>query len=190
MKPDVSTRAFLECVYSYYPRDVAIEDPGYEASEQIKRLRHRLLAAVADSDLWQGFIQQVEESFPGCEVSDQLPPLSGPSYRCEVALPRVESWLERTRGDMVVFRLSALAPVYALYARHWKDDGTERESWTRFPPLPPGFQPLEVKLAALIEATFGATRLPNEVLFTPVPGLHPLRGGNPRRAPWLYELLF
>jgi hypothetical protein len=86
--------------------------------------------------------------------------------------------------------LSVLAPVYALYARHWRDDRTERESWTRFPPLPPEFHAHEEKLASLVEPTFGFVRLPTEVLFTPVPDLQSLRGQPRHRSPWLEELLF
>ena len=84
--------------------------------------------------------------------------------------------------------VSVLAPVYALYARHWKDDRTERETWLRYPPLPSEFQAHEAKLAALIESSFGAVRVPNEVLFTRVTGLRPRQ--HPRREPWLAELLF
>jgi hypothetical protein len=80
--------------------------------------------------------------------------------------------------------------VYAICAHHRKDDRTERESWTRYPPLPPEFQAHEAKLSALVEAMFGFARLPNEVLFTPVPDLHPPRRRFQHRAPWLAELLF
>ncbi len=54
-----------------------------------------------------------------------------------------------------------------------KGPGLERDYWLRFPPFPPEFQPHEAKLAGLIESTFGFTRLPNDVLFTPVPNLVP-----------------
>ena len=67
---------------------------------------------------------------------------------------------------------------------------TERESWTRFPPLPPEFHAHEENLASLIQSVLGFTRLPNEVLFTPVPDLHPLRSQPHSRAAWLEELLF
>lgn len=66
--------------------------------------------------------------------------------------------LERGRTDSVVCRLSVLAPVYAIHANHSRDDGTERESWMRYPPLPPEFQPYEAKVARLVESTLGATR--------------------------------
>lgn len=190
MKPDLSAPELMACVRQYYPVGIPPGDPRYEGSAEIQRLRHLLHSSAIDPGAWQSFVQKVEDTFPGCDVSDSIPRLYRPSYRCEVTLPGVEPWPGRTREDSVVCMLSVLAPVYALYARHWKDDRTERESWTRFPPLPPEFQAHEAKLASLIESTFGITRLPTEVLFTPVPDLQPLRGQPRHRAPWLEELLF
>lgn len=190
MKPDLSVPGLMACVRDYYPAGIPVGDPRYEGSAEIQRLRHQLHSSAISAGAWQGFIQKVEDSFPNCEVSDSLPRLYRPSYRCEVTLPGVEPWPGRTQEDSVVCMLSVLAPVYAVYAHHWKDDRTERESWTRFPPLPPEFQSHEARLAAIVEPTFGFTRLPTEVLFTPVPDLHPPRGQPRRRAPWLEELLF
>lgn len=190
MKPDLSAPALMACVRHYYPVGIPAGDPRYEGSAEIQRLRDLLDSSAIGPEAWQSFVQKVEDAFPGCDVSDTLPRLYRPSYRCEVTLPGVESWPDRTREDSVVCMLSVLAPVYALYARHWKDDRTERESWTRFPPLPPEFQAHEVKLASLIEPTFGFARLPTEVLFTPVPNLQPLRVKPRHRASWLEELLF
>ncbi|PTL81969.1 hypothetical protein DAT35_19325 [Vitiosangium sp. GDMCC 1.1324] len=70
--------------------------------------------------------------------------------------------------------LSKLAPVYALYAsRMERSTPPELKSWLRFPPFPPEFQSHEARLAGLTESTFGFTRLPNDVLFIPVPDLVP-----------------
>jgi hypothetical protein len=134
--------------------------------------------------------KRVEASFADCDVSYSTLGLFRPSFRCEVTLPGMAPWLDRIVEDSVFCRLSVLAPVYALCARHWKDDRTEFESWTRYPPLPPEFQSHEARLASLIESTFGFTRLPNEVLFTPVSGIHPRADRPDHRAPWLVELLF
>jgi hypothetical protein len=38
-------------------------------------------------------------------------------------------------------------------------------------PLPPEFQALEARLDELVRSSRGTVRLPNEVLFTPVPDL-------------------
>jgi hypothetical protein len=190
MAPDLSVHALMECVRHHYPVGIPREDSRYEGSAESQRLKQRLHAAATDTSAWAGFIQRVEEDFTDCEVSDSPPRLLHPSYRCEVTLPGMRPWLDRTWEDSVVCMLSVLAPVYALYAHHWKDDRTERESWTRYPPLPPEFQSHEARLSSLIESTFGFTRLPNDVLFTPVPGIHPRPDRPERRAPWLVELLF
>lgn len=190
MSPDFSPRALMARVRQYYPAGILAGDPRYEDSVEFRRLRHQLGTSEITPSVWHGFVQQVEVAFPGCGVSGTPPRLSRPSYRCEVTLPGLEPWPDGTHGDSVVCMLSVLAPVYALYAIHWRDDRTERESWTRFPPLPPEFQAHERKLASLIEATFGLNRLSTEVLFTPVPELHPLRALPRLRAAWLEELLF
>jgi len=76
--------------------------------------------------------------------------------------------------DEVVGLVSTLAPVYAIYASHTdKASLPERKDWLRFPPFPSRLQAHEAKLTGLIEATFGYTRLPNDILFIPVPDLVP-----------------
>jgi hypothetical protein len=188
MSPDLSPQSLLEVLRPYYPLEFTSGGPRYEASEEGQRLRQHIDSIRADSRAWSGFVKQVEEVFPGCDVSNSLPSFYTPSFRCQINLPGMQPWRERTEEDSVVGMISALTPVYVLYARHWKDDRTERETWTRYPPLPAAFQAHEAKLATLIESTFGATRLPNDVLFTRVPGLRSLRRQN--REPWLAELLF
>jgi hypothetical protein len=192
MAPEGSAhaRVLLECVLRYYPAGLSDEDPRYGSSTEIQRLRQLLDFAATDTRAWGDFLRRAEEVFPGGIIFDRTPLPYRPSYRCQVNLPSQESGRDRTREDSVVCMLSLLAPVYALYAHHWKDDGTERESWTRYPPLPPEFQAYEAKLASLVETTFGFARLPNEVLFIAVPDLHPLDGRRQRGAPWLVDLLF
>jgi hypothetical protein len=190
MSQDFSAPALVECVRRYYPSELHREDPRYTPSEEHQRLEHRLREAAAEASAWHRFVRQVEESFPHCDVIDITSLLYHPSYRCKVLRRQPPSPLERTREDSVVCMLSILAPVYALHASHHRDDGTERESWMRYPPLPAGFQPDEAKLAGLMESAMGATRLPNEVLFTRVPGIRPPPLRPQGRAPWLVELLF
>jgi hypothetical protein len=190
MSPVFSVDTLMARVRDYYPLGIASGDPRHEGSAETQRLRQLLRTEVIEPRAWQGFVQQVETRFPLCEVSATGPRLTRPSYRCEVTLSGMEPWPDRTREDSVVCMLSVIAPVYALYAHHWKDDRTERESWTRFPPLPPEFHAYEEGLAALLQSVFGFTRLPNGVLFTPVPDLHPLKSPPHSRAAWLQELLF
>jgi hypothetical protein len=188
MDPDVSAPFLLEVLRRYYPSRSAPGAPRYEASEETQRLRSLIDTIRRDAHAWSSFTERVEEAFPGCEASYSPPTAFTPSFRCQVTLPGVLPRRERIREDSVNGMISVLAPVYALYARHWKDDRTERETWLRYPPLPPEFQAHEAKLAALIESSFGATRVPNEVLFTRAPGLRTLQ--HPHREPWLAELLF
>ena len=84
-----------------------------------------------------------------------------------------------------------LHAVYAIYASHVdKTKHPESEAWLRFPPFPPDFQSHEAKLASLIESTFGFTRLPNDVLFTPVPDLVPRTVNYPLGEALLIDCLF
>jgi hypothetical protein len=190
MSQELSAPALIECVRRYYPLELPREAPRYTQSEEHQRLEHRLREVAGETASWHRFVQQVEESFPGCNVIDTTSLPHHPSYRCKVLWGQPRARLERTREDVIVCMLSALAPVYALHASHYRDDGTKRESWMRYPPLPTGFQPYEDTLARLMESTMGATRLPNEVLFTRVPGIRPRANRPQHRAPWLVELLF
>jgi len=190
MSQDLSAPALIECVRRYYPLELDPEDPRYEQSAEYQRLEHRRREAVNDSGPWQRFVQRAEEAFAHCDVVDVTPRPYRASFHCKVFWPQTPAPLERWREDFLTCMISFLAPVYAIHARHSRDDGTGRESWTRYPPLPPEFQPDEAKLAALIESTLGATRLSNEVLFTRVPGIRPLSLRPENQAPWLVELLF
>ena len=190
MSPDLSAPALIERVRRYYPSEIPRGDPRYTQSEEHQRLEHRRREAETEAGPWHRFVEQVEEAFPGCDVIDTPSLLYHPSYGCKVFRREPRAPLERTREDFIVCRLSVLAPVYELHASHHRDDGTERESWTRYPPLPPEFQPYEDTLTQLLEAHLGATRLPNEVLFTRVPGIRPHPNRPQHRAPWLMELLF
>ena len=120
------------------------------------------------------FVEKVHEDFPDCLHWDRTLLQHDPCYTHAIALPGVNQG--SGRYDVVVCMLSLLAPVYAIYATHQVNTGPVRESWLRFPPLPPEFQAQETKLATRIESTFGFTRLPEEVLFLPVPNLVPPSG--------------
>jgi hypothetical protein len=90
----------------------------------------------------------------------------------------------------VVCLISLLAPAYALYASHALDTGPFAEAWTRYPPLPLEFHSYDAKLALIIESAFGASRLPNDVLFAPVPNLAPRTGNVALGEARLIDLLF
>jgi hypothetical protein len=62
--------------------------------------------------------------------------------------------------------------VHVLHASHEVNvDAGESGSRLWLPPFPPEFHPYESRLDALICSSLGSTRLPTEVLHTPVPDL-------------------
>ncbi len=117
-------------------------------------------------------------------------PWHDPCYECRVSLPGFVTGAPLY--DSVVCLLSTLAPVYALHVSHMEDKGPglPRDHWMRFPPFPTEFQAHEAKLAGLIESTFGFTRLPNDILFFPVPDLVPRTSHRALGEARLIDLLF
>jgi hypothetical protein len=175
MTLDLSLASLLRLLHSYYPTGVRCDDPEYKASAEARRLTQFLEDAQKDTRAWKAFVQRVREEFPDCTFWDSTLLFYDPCYRLRVSLPVPAR--QEDRSDEVVCLISLLAPAYVIYASHSLNTGPFAEAWTRYPPLPPEFQPYEARLAAIIESTFGSTRLPNEVIFTPVPDLD-VRAGN------------
>jgi hypothetical protein len=188
MKPDLSAAALVQLLRQDYPTGLWVDEPGYKESEQIQRLQRFLEEAQKDTRAWKGFVQRAREAFPGSTFWDSTLLFYEPCYRLRISLP-VPKVGEDARDELVCL-VSLLAPAYVIYASHAVNTGAFSEAWTRYPPLPAGFQPDEARLAALIESTFGATRLPNEVLFTPVPEMDPWGGNVGLGKARLIDLLF
>jgi hypothetical protein len=187
MNQDLSAPALTQLARRYYPASIGMDDPRHDESEEARRRSARLEAAMKDTGGWERFLRRVEEAFPGCTVRDASSLPYESSHRCNVTLS--ETRLQNGKEENAVgCMLSLLAPVYAVYATHRREEGLNMESWRRFPPLPPEFQAHEAKLAALVESSFGFSRLPNDVLFTPVPELRIGMLGN--RGARLLECLF
>ncbi|WP_224240601.1 hypothetical protein [Hyalangium gracile] len=188
MTPAPSAHALGQLLHQFYPSGLWPDDPAYDASEEAQRLARLKASARRDTQAWDAFVQHVREAFPGCRFWDTTLLVHDPCYRLRVSLPKPER--EEDRRDAVVCLLSLLAPTYVIYASHFLDDGRVTESWTRYPPLPPEFQPQEAGLASLIESTFHFARLPEEVLFTPVPDLTTPGGNLALGKARLIDLLF
>lgn len=188
MRPDLSATALVQLLRRYYPTGLWVDEPGYKESEQIQRLQRFLEEARSDTRAWAAFVQRVREEFPGSTLWDTTLLFYDPCYRLRVSLP-LPNGGEDARDELVCL-VSLLAPAYVIYASHGLNTGVFSEAWTRYPPLPPAFQPGEARLAALIESTFGAMRLPNEVLFTPVPEMDPWGGNVGLGKARLIDLLF
>lgn len=188
--------SLMQLVRWYYPSGVEVYDPRYQETEQAKRLRalmdgmapamglvekytvglapvpHEVMtlgATVQELSTWPAFLQRLKDQFSNCTVSNKTLPSYDPCYACQVYLTEIHPG-RSLRYDAVVCLLSLLAPVYAIYGCC---DVMNGESWTRFPPLPEEFQDHERRLAVLIEAEFGFTRLASDVLLTPTPDLVP-----------------
>lgn len=190
MHPELTADALVQLAHRYYPADLRNDAPQYDESEEGQRLTALVHANVKPSSAWKDFIQRLRGDFPDCSIWDTTIPWHDPCYSVRVSLPGFVTGAPRY--DCIVCLLSQLAPVYALYASHMeeKGPGLPRDYWLRFPPFPPEFQAQQEKLAGLIESTFGFTRLPNDVLFTPVPDLVPRTANYGPGEAQLIDLLF
>jgi hypothetical protein len=188
MKPDLSAEGLVQLLHQYYPTGLWADEPGYRESEQFQRLQRLLEEARKDTHAWKGFVQRARESFSDATFWDSTTLFYDPCYRLRISLPLTKE--AAGARDELVCLVSLLAPAYVIYASHALKTASFAEGWTRYPPLPPGFHQDEARLAALVESTFQATRLPNEVLFTPVPQMDHWGGNVGLGKARLIDLLF
>lgn len=168
-----TAEALSKLVHLYYPAGMHRDDPRYCASPENRRLEALRKAALEDTAAWRGFLQRIREELPGCRVWD-YPTIRHDSAReARVAQPNpalATPGVKEVRE--VVLLVSILAPVFCLYASHHKFVGERRaEAVVFYPPFPAEYEAYEAKLEHLVQETFSAARLPNEVLFAPVPDL-------------------
>jgi hypothetical protein len=188
MKPHLSAPSLVQLLRQYYPAGLWCDDPAYKDSAEAQRLTRMLASAQKNRQVWDSFVERAEEQFPNCTLWDTTLLWIDPCYRLRVSLPNTAK--EGEGRDAIICLVSLLAPAYVLYASHVLDTGPFVESWTRYPPLPLEFQSHDAKLAPILESAFGASRLPNEVLFTPVPDLAPRTGNVALGKARLIDLLF
>lgn len=162
--------ALLRLVQRFYPAGIHRDDPRYPTTEEHQRLAAVRQAAEQDSAAWKDFLQVLERELPGGRVWD-YPTLRYDPCRCaRLSLPGSPS--EASEYKAVVLLVSVLTPVHLLYACHQKLERRKVvESVTCYSPLPEEFRACEARVDELVHSTFGTVRLPNEVLFTPVPDL-------------------
>jgi uncharacterized protein YeaO (DUF488 family) len=158
-------------VHRFYPAGVANDAPERDASEERRRLEAVRKAAMQEGAAWEEFRRRVQEQLPDIGQWELPTLLSHPCRTLRAYLPH------SPRGsdvqEAVVLLVSILAPVHALYASHQTYVGKRVvKSKTWFSPLPVRFRPVEARLDELAQSELGSTRLPNEILFTPVPDLH------------------
>lgn len=192
-RPD--TNMLIARIYQYYPRGIDPEDPRHRRSPESKRLwsvfdacaasmgesRPEVLAklkpgpiddevkAVVDKlQAWPEFVGRLMREFPDCWLWNTTI-MHDPGYSCRVSQPGFVPG--NPQYDSVVCLLSALAPIYALYASHV--DEVKKDGWIRYSQFPEAFQEREAKLATLIEETFQFSRVPEDALFLPIPDVVP-----------------
>ncbi|MFP2932490.1 hypothetical protein ACLESO_46550 [Pyxidicoccus sp. 3LG] len=167
----LTPEALLQLVYRYFPAGAHVYEERYESSDEFKRLDKLRRAAVEDQGTWTAFLKRVREELPGTRVWDYPNIRYDPAYSARVLLPGYP--VGAPEHKEVVLMVSILAPVHILYATHSKKVHEHRkESISYQPPLPSEFQPVAEKVESLAIEAFGTTRLPQDVLTTPVPSLY------------------
>ena len=185
----------LERIYRFYPRGIGSEHPRFLRAPESRRLRSVFEAcavsmgerrpeviatlkpgpldedvkAVVDTmQAWPEFVQRLRREFADCWVWNTTF-MYEPGYSCHVSQPGFVPG--QPHYDPVVCLVSALAPIYALYASH--SDKDKKDGWTRYSNFPKDYQDREAKLAGLIEEAFQFSRIYEDTLFLPIPDVQP-----------------
>lgn len=166
----ITTEELVRLVHDYYPANILGDDPRYAASEEAHRLQAARQAAMGTRQTWVELFQRVKASLPGSRVEDWTSLQSDACWRCRVYLPGTSSQSKDKKALVVL--ISILTPFYVLYASHltWEEQRVTSQR-LHYPPLPDEFRPFESTVEDLVRSSFGYTRLPDDILFTPVPDL-------------------
>ena len=159
----------VELVHQYYPANLNEEGFESEQAQRLVALQERM--EVERAPLWDSFIARLESLQPELLIWDLSLPLN--VHQCH----RVRVYVPGTRrvpGSKVAVMacLSLMAPLYMVLTSH-QDYVDGKYSYRVFYEPRPETVDLQRMLEREIEEMFGFTRLPNEVLFTPVPDLAP-----------------
>lgn len=170
MSTPVTAEELVELVHGYYPANLLGDDPRYAASEEAQRLQVAREVAMGTRQRWVDLFHRLKGSLPGSKVEDWTSLHSDACWRCRVYLPGTSPQSKDKKALVVL--VSILAPFYALYASHltWEEQRVTSQRLD-YPPLPDEFRPYESIVEDLIRSSLGYTRLPNDILFTPVPDL-------------------
>lgn len=165
--PSLTASELMAIAHRFYPVNLEGNDPRHADSEEFQRLVAAREHALGNTQTWDLFFQRLREATPGCHIENWSTLRYDACWRCRVYLPGTQPTSIDVKS--VVGLVSILAPVFAIYSSHQTYVG-QRVASTQidFPPLSTEFQSQETALEALIRASFGFERLPNDLLFTPV----------------------
>ncbi len=170
MDEQLNSDALVELVHRYYVTHLYSGEPGYYESEQYRRLYAlRRAAELERTDLWRNFLTRVRKTLSDCFVWDLSYLRHDNCHRVRVYVRGTTPQTVDTKAVMAC--ISILAPVYVTYTSYQEHvDGLYSKSRTFYEPRPDTREVEEV-VEAEIRSVFGFRRLPNGVLFTPVPDI-------------------
>lgn len=160
----------ISLVHRFHPSHVYTTDARYASQAEAVRLRELKKAAQEESGAWRELVQRIQQELPECNLWE-LPSLLYDPCRCvRVSLPG--SGMGSSEQKAVVLLVSILSPIHHLYASQQRIENNqviEQSLW--HPPLPDEYQAVENRLNVLAQSILGTYRLPNGVLFTPIPDI-------------------
>lgn len=170
MNTSLTATQLIKLIHRFYPRNVYTTDARYDSQAEALRLRELREKAQEESGAWNTLLQRIQQEIPGCSLWE-LPYLLYDPCRC-VRVSLTDSPAGASEQKAAVLLVSVLAPVHHIYASFQRVENkqvVEQRLW--HPPLPNEYQALEARLNSLAQSVLGTSRLPNEILFTPVPDI-------------------
>jgi len=166
----LSRDALLDVVHRFYPVNLYSTEPGYVESEQFQRLLARREDVLEELGAqWHEFVGGVRAELPDCKVLDMTYLRVDNCFRLRVYPPGTDRSTRHVKAAVAC--LSIMAPGYIIYSSYRENINGEHTPARTFYNRMPDTEAYESVLESNIHSIFGFTRIPNEVLFTPVPDI-------------------
>jgi hypothetical protein len=169
-----SLEQLFELVPQYFPAGRRGEDPGYDATPEIRRLTVlREQALQEGQERWARFLDRLRQALPKNRIEDWSVLWSDDNcWRVRVSHPEILSTPDggKVYRD-VVGLISILAPAAATYTSVRKRLGERYERPVLSYEPVPEMHGYEETLLAVIRSELDVERLPNKTLFTVVPDI-------------------
>jgi hypothetical protein len=144
----VTRSELLALVYRFYPRDILPGSPGYDDTEEMRRLRAAVRRGVTEYPEWKAMVRRLGDRYPLMNESVCL--LSGwldPAYSAHIDVP----------GRILGFHVSFLGPYYGVHrtgAPEEEPAASElareiEDTYVGYEPIPPELGDLVVPDVAL-----------------------------------------